>query len=98
MKCIHKVVSIFTAMAVLVAATPAWAAKPPPPPYALNTTNWDKDINGNEIEGFDGQAYYASRYVPSLRPYMVVGTLLLLGLITVVLQNTSHHSKHSSSH
>ncbi len=54
-------------------------------------SNTDVNGPGSSEDGFDGQAYCASRYVPALRPHMVIGGLLLIAIIVVVLQNTEHH-------
>jgi len=67
---------------LLIAKVPAEAA---PTYHVRHTAPYNTD------ENFDGQAYYASRYVPALRPKVVVGTLLLIGVIVVILQNSNNH-------
>lgn len=69
-------------IALLMAYMPAASAAPTY--YVRNTAPYDSD------ENFDGQAYYASRYVPSLRPKVVLGSLLLIGILVVILQNSNN--------
>ncbi len=78
-----KVVSWVTALALSMSHVSLSAAPSGAPKNAV----WDTDACGNEIRGFDGQAYCASRYVPSVRPQVIAGALAIIAILVVYFQN-----------
>ncbi len=88
MKRLNKVLATMIAGTMLVASQPCVGAP------AMNARTTYPHNDGSE---FDGQAYAASRYVPSLRPQVVIGILTLTGIIVLVLQNNQSGSGHSHS-
>jgi hypothetical protein len=77
MKRFRKTVVLFMSLALLTTHLPLSA-------QAYNPTLDEED------EEFDGQAYYAARYVPATRPVVVVGFLALTAILVVILQNNTH--------
>ncbi len=78
MKALHNTVFLLITLCFLMTNAP------------LSAAYYDDKLN-TVVEGegdFDGQAYMASRYVPAMRPAVVVGTLLLVAIIVVVLQQS----------
>lgn len=87
MKFLQKTAFLLTTVALVATSIPCSAA--PHNEHGKPRTPYE------ESNEFDGQAYYASRYLPAMRPGVMVGGLLLTALIVVVLQRSHHHSKSS---
>ncbi len=78
MKALHKTVSLLLTLCFLTTIMP------------LSAAHYDDKLN-TVVEGegdFDGQAYMASRYVPALRPAVMVTSVLILATLVVLLQDS----------
>ncbi|CDZ80313.1 hypothetical protein BN1013_00823 [Candidatus Rubidus massiliensis] len=56
---------------------------------------------GAQEEFFDstgGYGYQESRTAPSIAPAIALGTIAIVAIIAVAVQNRSHHGSHSHGH
>lgn len=79
MKRFKKTTALLMSLALLTAHLP------------LSAQAYNPTLDG-EDEEFDGQAYYAARYVPATRPIVIATYVTLIAIVVVILQNSTHHS------
>lgn len=79
MKRLKKVATLLMSLALLTTHLP------------VSAQTYNPTLNEEDKE-FDGQAYYAARYVPATRPVVIAAYLTLIAIVVVILQNNTHNS------
>ncbi len=84
MSMLRKMCLILMMMCTVSTSVPVYASRARPVTVTPRTTHPEQyDQQCQEC----GQAYYAASYVPSLRPYVVVGLVLVAAVLVVCFTN-----------
>jgi len=84
MNALRKVCLMLTLLCVVSTALPCYASRARPVTATPRTSY--PELNDEQCQEC-GQAYYAAAYVPSIRPYVVVGFLVVAAVLVVCFAN-----------